>query len=64
MSLAVRLESWKNTLGHESGDMDAIPGLIVVSCVTLSKRINVSGLCFPTHATRWLVLCFLGPEIL
>lgn len=37
MSLAVRLELWKNTLGCESGDLDAILGLIVTSCVTLSK---------------------------
>lgn len=29
MSLAVRLELWKNTLGHESGDMDATLGLMV-----------------------------------
>lgn len=37
MSLAVRLELWKNTLGCESGDLDAILGQTVTSCVTLSK---------------------------
>lgn len=51
----------ENTLSWESGDLDSSLGLILTGCGTSSKRINFSGLSFPTSATRRLVSVLSRP---